>query len=214
MAPDVTARPMFARCLARSAAIAERKGADVYRRRLLADLTGRVIEVGAGSGVHFRHYPATVDEVLAVEPEPNLRAMAEAAAATAPVAVRVVSGMAEELPAPDASMDAGVSAALLCSVPDPAAALAELARVIRPVGELRFYEHVVSRRPRAASLQRLLDASGVWARAMGGCHTSRDTEAAIAGAGFSIESIERFSFRPTLLDLPVAPKILGRARRE
>jgi ubiquinone/menaquinone biosynthesis C-methylase UbiE len=204
---------VFARCLARSAAISERKGADVYRRRLLEGLTGRVIEVGAGTGVHFRHYPPAVTEVLAVEPEANLRALAQAAARDAPVVVRVVTGIAETLPAPDASVDAGVSAGLLCSVPDPPAALAELARVIRPGGELRFYEHVISRRPRAAGLQRGLDASGLWAHAMGGCHASRDTEAALARAGFRIESIERFTFHPTLLDIPVAPKILGRARR-
>jgi ubiquinone/menaquinone biosynthesis C-methylase UbiE len=213
IAPDVSARPLFARCLARSAAISERKGAAVYRQRLLAGLSGRVIEVGAGSGIHFRHYPLAVTEVAAVEPEPNLRAIAETAARDAPVPVRVVPGLAEALPADDASMDAGVAAGVLCSVPDAAAALAELARVIRPGGELRFYEHVVSTRPRAASLQRTLDASGVWARAMGGCHTSRDTEAAIESAGFRIESIERFTFRPTLLDIPVAPKILGQARR-
>jgi ubiquinone/menaquinone biosynthesis C-methylase UbiE len=211
---DASARPLFARCLARSAAISERKGGDAYRRRLLAGLTGRVLEVGAGTGVHFRHYPGTVAEVLAVEPEANLRAMAEAAARDSPVAVRVVPGLAEALPAPDESADAGVSAGLLCSVPDPAAALVELARVIRPGGELRFYEHVVSRRPRAARLQRGLDASGLWAHAMGGCRTSRDTEAAIVRAGFRIESIGRFTFHPTLLDLPVAPKILGRARRQ
>jgi hypothetical protein len=111
-------------------------------------------------------------------------------------------------------MDAGVSAGLLCSVPDPTAALAEFARVIRPGGELRFYEHVISRRRRAAMLQRGLDATGAWAHAMAGCRTGRDTEAAIARAGFRIESIERFTFHPTLLDLPVAPKILGRALRE
>jgi ubiquinone/menaquinone biosynthesis C-methylase UbiE len=186
----------------------------VYRRRLLAGLKGRVVEVGAGTGVHFQYYPSSVTEVLAVEPEPNLRATAESAAREAGVAVRVTPGTAEALPAADASMDAGVSAGLLCSVHDPAAALAELARVIRSGGELRFYEHVISRRPRAALLQRGLDATGVWARAMGGCHTSRDTEAAIARAGFRIESIERSTFHPTLLDVPVAPKILGRARRE
>lgn len=92
--------------------------------------------------------------------------------------------------------------------------MAELARVIRPGGQLRFFEHVVSPRLRSAMLQRALDASSLWARAMGGCHTSRDTEAAIAHAGFRIDAIERFSFRPTLLDFPVAPKILGRAQRD
>ena len=214
MPPDAPARPLFARCLARSAAISERKGAGEYRRRLLAGLSGRVIEVGAGTGVSFQYYPPSVMELLAVEPEPNLRASAQAAARDAPVPVRVMPGVAEALPAPDGSMDAGVAAGLLCSVPDPAAALAELVRVIRPGGELRFYEHVVSRRGRAAMLQRALDATGVWARAMGGCRTSRDTAAAIECAGFRIESIERFTFHPTLLDVPVAPKILGRARRE
>jgi hypothetical protein len=80
-------RPLFARCLARSAAIAERTGADAYRRRLLAGLTGHVIEVGASSGIQFRHYPHAVTEVLAIEPEPNLRDMAQAGAREAPVAV-------------------------------------------------------------------------------------------------------------------------------
>jgi SAM-dependent methyltransferase len=207
------ARPLFARCLARSAAISERKGAAEHRRRLLTGLEGRVVDVGAGSGVTFAHYPPGVTELVAVEPEPNLRALAEAAARDAPVPVRVVPGLANALPLAEGSMDAGVAAGLLCSVADPAAALAELRRVIRPGGELRFYEHVQSRRPRAALLQRGLDASGVWRRAMGGCHTARRTEAAIAAAGFRIEAVERFSFRPTLLDTPVAPKVLGRARR-
>jgi ubiquinone/menaquinone biosynthesis C-methylase UbiE len=214
VAIELSARPLFARCLARSAAISERKGGDAYRRRLVAGLSGRVMEVGAGTGVLFAHYPATVSEVVAVEPEPHLRTMADAAARAAPVAVHVVPGVAEALPATDASIDAAVSAGLLCSVPDPDAALAELARVLRPGGELRFYEHVVSRRPRAATLQRGLDASGLWARAMGGCRTSRDTQTTIERAGFRIESLERFTFHPTLLDLPVAPKILGRARRQ
>jgi ubiquinone/menaquinone biosynthesis C-methylase UbiE/ribosomal protein S18 acetylase RimI-like enzyme len=212
MASDPSARPLFARCLARSAAISERKGAAEYRRRLLAGLTGEVIEVGAGTGITFGHYPSTVSRVVAVEPEPNLRAEAEVAARGSSAPISVVTGTAEDLPAPDASMDAAVCAGVLCSVPNQAAALAELARVLRPGGQLRFFEHVRSRRPRAATLQRALDASGVWARAMGGCRTSRDTECEIERAGFRVESIERFNFRPTLLDLAVAPKILGRAR--
>jgi ubiquinone/menaquinone biosynthesis C-methylase UbiE len=205
--------PLFARCLARSAAIAERQGADALRDRLVAGLAGRVVEVGAGSGVQFRHYPSAVTEVIAIEPEPTLRAMAEDAAREAAVQARVLAGLADRLPLPDASVDAAVCAGILCSVDDPATALDELARVVRPGGELRFYEHVMSARPRAAALQRALDASGVWRRAMGGCHTARRTHLIIAARGFRIEEIERFSFRPTLLDTPVAPKILGRARR-
>ncbi|HEX6391237.1 MAG TPA: methyltransferase domain-containing protein [Solirubrobacteraceae bacterium] len=209
----MASHPLFARYLAWSAATSERKGAAEHRERVLQGLSGRVIEVGAGSGIFFAHYPPSVTEVLAVEPEPNLRALAEAAARDAPVPSRVVDGVADALPAGDATMDAGIAGGVLCSVPDPDAALAELARVIRPGGELRFYEHVVSGRPRAAALQRALDASGLWARAMAGCHVARDTPAAIARAGFEIEALERFSFHPTPLDVVVAPKVLGRARR-
>lgn len=205
--------PLFARCLARSAAIAERKGADVLRGRLVEGLAGRVAEIGPGSGIQFRHYPGTVGEVIAIEPEPTLRAMATEAAREAPVPVRVLDGVADALPLDDASVDAAVCAGVLCSIDDPAAALRELARVIRPGGELRFYEHVASPRPRAAALQQALDATGLWSRAMGGCHTARRSHAVIASAGFTIERLERFSFRPTLLDIPVAPKALGSARR-
>lgn len=205
--------PLFARCLARSAAISERKGADVVRRRLVEGLAGRVVEVGAGTGIQFRHYPVAVAEVVAVEPEPNLRAMAVAAAAEASVLIRVLDGLADAVPLADAWADAAVCAGVLCSIEDPAAALGELGRVVRPGGELRFYEHVRSTRPRAAVLQRGLDATGIWRRAMGGCHTARRTDAAIVAAGFRVERLERFSFRPTLLDTPVAPKILGSARR-
>ena len=97
-------------------------------------------------------------------------------------------------------------------MPDPAAALAELARVIRPGGELRFFEHFAARSARLAEASARLDASGS-GRAKGGCRTRRDTEAAIMPAGFGSRSDERFTFHPTVLDIPVAPKILGRARR-
>ena len=150
MTSTVDSRPVFARVLARAAVLEERRGGAEHRRRLLAGLRGRVIELGAGSGVSFAYYPAAVTELVAVEPEAHLRAMAQEAAAEAPVPVRVVEGVADDLPAEDASMDAGVVTAVLCSVPDPAAALRELARVIRPGGELRFFEHVAARSPRLA----------------------------------------------------------------
>jgi ubiquinone/menaquinone biosynthesis C-methylase UbiE len=162
--------------------------------------------------VSFAHYPASVREVVAVEPEPNLREHARRAALRAPVPVNVVDGVAEQLPLADASMDAAVLAGVLCSIPDPVRALAEVARVLRPGGELRFYEHVRARNARLATLQRLLDGS-VWPRLFGGCHTSRDTERTLLLAGFTVERRERFSFRPTLLATPIAPRILGRAHR-
>jgi SAM-dependent methyltransferase len=202
--------PWFARFLARAAALEERRGGAEHRRRLLAGLHGRVVEVGAGSGVSFAHYPATVDEVVAIEPEPNLRALALEAGRRAPVAVRVIDGLADDVPLDDGSMDAAVVAGVLCSVPDQARALAELRRVLRPGGELRFHEHVAARAPRLAALQGVLD---VWPRMNGGCRLTRDTQSAIAAAGFALDRVERFSFRPTLFATPVAPRILGAARR-
>jgi ubiquinone/menaquinone biosynthesis C-methylase UbiE len=204
--------PWFARFLTRAAALEERRGGAELRRRLLADLHGRVVEVGAGTGVSFAYYPTTVTELVAIEPEPNLRALALDAARTAPIPVRVVDGLGDELPLDDASVDAAVVAGVLCSVPDQARTLAELRRVLRPGGELRFLEHVAARAPRLAALQRALDAT-VWPRMNGGCRLTRDTEAAIVAAGFALERRERFSFRPTLFAAPVAPRILGAARR-
>lgn len=188
------------------------EGERDYRRALLEGLTGHVIELGAGSGINFHFYPRTVAHVLAVEPEPVLRNAAVDNAARAPVPVDVVSGVSAALPAEASSVDAGVASLVLCSVPDPGRALAELHRVIRPGGELRFYEHVVARGRGAAILQRFADAT-LWPRVAGGCHLGRDTLADIEGAGFSVESCERFTFTPGA-PVPPVPHILGVARRD
>ncbi len=190
---------------------ADARGAADHRTRLLAGLSGRVVEVGAGTGANFSHYPETVTEVVAVEPEPHLRADAERTAEDAAVAVRIVDAVADQLPIEDASCDAGVVSLVLCSVPDQARALAELSRVIRPGGELRFYEHVISRGRVPAALERFADAT-LWPRVAGGCHMSRDTGAAIEGAGFEISTLERFAFKPAVA-APSMPHILGTARR-
>jgi ubiquinone/menaquinone biosynthesis C-methylase UbiE len=171
-----------------------------------------VLEVGAGSGVSFAYYPTAVTELIAIEPDPALRELAQAATSSASVPVQVLDGMAERLPLPDASVDAAVFAGVLCSVGDPPSVLEETRRVLRPGGELRFYEHVIARNARLRGLQRLLDAT-FWPRLFGGCHPTRDTETTLAACGFTVEERERFSFRPTLLATPVAPRILGRARR-
>jgi len=205
-------RPLFAWLQARASAIEERRGGAERRRQLLDGLSGVVVEIGAGSGVSFAQYPTSVREVIAVEPEPCARERAVEAAQAARVPVRVVDGFAEQLPLADGSVDVAVTAGVLCSVPDQSRALAEVARVLRPGGELRFYEHVIARNGRLAGLQRLLDAT-FWPRLFGGCHTTRDTETALLSCGFTVEERERFSFRPTVLATPVAPRILGRARR-
>lgn len=203
--------PVFARFYARVSKAAEAKGTAEHRDELLAGLTGRVIEVGAGNGLNFRHYPSSVTEVVAVEPESYLRQRAEEAAKAASVAVTVLDGTADQLPADDATFDAGVASLVLCSVHEQSIALAELRRVIRPGGELRFYEHVVSDRPRFARVQRALDRT-VWPIVGGGCHASRDTLAAIHAAGFTVEQSRSFEFRPAPA-IPIAPHILGVARR-
>jgi SAM-dependent methyltransferase len=184
------------------------------RRRLLAGTRGRVLEIGCGDGRSFEHYPASVTHLVAVEPDPTARAVAArlAGAGAAAVEIDVVGGTAEALPAEDASVDAVVSMGVLCSVPDPAAALAEARRVLVPNGELRFWEHVISRRLALRVVQRSLDAL-FWTRALGGCRTTRDTAAAIAAAGFEFVSLDRGFHSSSPVTITAAPYILGVARR-
>jgi ubiquinone/menaquinone biosynthesis C-methylase UbiE len=208
--PTEFRHPVFARFMALMAARAEDSEDDYLRRELLSGLHGRVVELGAGSGPNFRLYPATVDQIVAVEPEDYLRGKAEEAAERSGRSISLVDALADELPFADASFDAAVAALVLCSVPSQASALAELRRVVRPGGELRFYEHVVARAPRYARFQRAVGR--VTPHLAGGCHPDRDTGAAIEEAGFRVERVRRF-VAPSLLELPVAPRILGAARR-
>ncbi|RBY75817.1 SAM-dependent methyltransferase [Geodermatophilus sp. TF02-6] len=204
--------PVFARFWARQASSLEDHGAAGHRQRLLAGVVGRVVEVGAGTGANFRHYPSAVTEAVAVEPEGHLRDLARRAASAAPVPVTVVDGTADRLPADDGAFDAAVVSLVLCTVPDQATALREVHRVLRPGGRLHFWEHVRADRPGLARVQRLLDAS-VWPAFGGGCHTARDTAAAIAAAGFTVDRLERFAFPETQVPLPANPQILGTAVR-
>lgn len=203
--------PLFARFFDRLVAKDKGRGEDELRRELLAGLSGEVLEVGPGNGINFEHYPANVEGLVAVEPEPFLRSRAEETGRSAPVPVRVLDGSAESLPVPSASVDAVVVAGVLCSVPDQDAALAEFRRVLRPAGEFRFYEHVRSRRPAFARYQDAVDL--VWPRLMGGCRTNRETLAAIERAGFRIERCRGFGFPAAARAYPVAPRILGAAAR-
>ena len=202
--------PFFARLFDRFAARDEERGQAELRRELLAGLSGRVVEVGAGNGLDFPHYPATVEEVVAVEPEDFLRERAVEAARTAPVPITVIPGLADRLAFDDASVDAVVVSGVLCSVPDQRAALAEFRRVLKPDGELRFYEHVRASTPLRARFQDAVDL--VWPRLMGGCHVTRDTLAAIERSGFTVERSRAFVFPPGSRVSVVATKILGVAR--
>jgi ubiquinone/menaquinone biosynthesis C-methylase UbiE len=203
--------PIFARVYEKLSVQMDRAGAADHRHTLVADLGGRVIEIGAGNGLMFAHYPATVIEVLAVEPEPRLRASAQAAARSAPVPIRVVDGLADALPAGDGEFDAAVTALVLCTVPDQQTALAEIRRVLRPGGQLRFLEHVRAEQPGALRrAQKIADAT-VWPLLLGGCHTSRDTLAAITAAGFTLDHLDRFPFPPNGPTSPASPHVRGAA---
>ena len=202
--------PIFARLYAWMSPRAEANGVAELRRETLDGLNGSVLELGAGNGLNFAHYPTTVSKVVAIEPEGYLRQRAQDAAIAARVPVTVTDAVADQLPFPDGGFDAAVASLVLCSVPDQATALAELRRVLRPGGELRFFEHVRPHDPRTAKLWQRADDSGIYPWLAGGCHAARDTEAAIRAAGFDVERCRRFPFKGG----PVtAPHIIGVARK-
>ncbi|MGW8994812.1 class I SAM-dependent methyltransferase [Streptomyces zhihengii] len=210
---DAVRHPLFARFYARMSVAADhRAGVAAHREELLAGLSGEVVEIGAGNGLNFARYPAAVSRVLAVEPERTLREAAHGAAARAGVAVEVVPGTAEALPAGDGEFDAAVASLVLCTVRDLPRSLAEIRRVLRPGGELRFFEHGLAPTPGAARVQRIVDAT-VWPRLFGGCHTARDTLAAIGAAGFDLGAYRRLRVPEGGVPLPSSPCVIGAARR-
>ncbi|HZU58063.1 MAG TPA: class I SAM-dependent methyltransferase [Actinocrinis sp.] len=215
------AHPWFAKYYSRVSVAMDRGGLAQYRRRLLEGLSGEVAEIGPGNGLNFRHYPVEVTRLVAVEPEPTLRAKARQAAdevarstgSSGNIKIEVIGGVAERMPLADASCDAVVVSLVLCSVPDQQAALDEVRRVLRPGGEFRFMEHVRSQGRAAAWGQRVLDAT-VWPLLGAGCHCSRETGAAVSAAGFEISALSRFRFPPRLyLPDPTASHVLGLARK-
>lgn len=178
------------------------------RAENLAGLSGRVLEVGAGTGTNFALYPGSVREVVALEPETMLAPKAREAAATAAVPVRVVESTIEAMPAGE-PFDAVVCSLVLCSVGEPEAVLRQLNSVLKPGGELRYFEHVASPGWRGA-LQKLADAT-VWPRIAGNCHTHRDTERAITAAGFTVDTARHQWTFPAWVPMPVSEVAVGRA---
>jgi protein-L-isoaspartate O-methyltransferase len=181
------------------------------RRENLAGLTGRVLEVGAGTGTNFEFYPTTVSEVVAIEPEARLAVLAREAADKASIPVTVSSDTVERYAGTSEPFDAVVASLVLCSVQDPDDVLRQLFSMLRPGGELRYLEHVASTGVRAR-MQRLSDAT-VWPRLFGNCHTHRDTERSIVGAGFEVADARHEWVLPAWVPLPSSETAIGRAVR-
>ncbi|MFD8418349.1 class I SAM-dependent methyltransferase [Streptomyces sp. NPDC059466] len=210
---DPVRHPVFARYYARVSVAAEtRMGMGGVRDRLLSGLSGRVIEIGAGNGLNFAHYPGAVSEVVAIEPERWLRRSAVQAALRAEVPVDVVPGVAEALPVKSEAFDAAVVSLVLCSVRDVPRALAELRRVLRPGGTVRFFEHGTGGGRVMAAAQRGLDRT-VWPRLNGGCRLARDPIAALRDAGFELGPYRRLLMPEKGPRLPTSYCVLGSAYR-
>jgi ubiquinone/menaquinone biosynthesis C-methylase UbiE len=160
-----------------------------YRERTIRSATGRVLEIGIGSGLNLPLYGNAVTEVVGIDPSPELLAMAERAAALAmPGKTRLLEASAERLPIDDQSVDTVVVTWALCSIPDPTAALAEARRVLRPGGSLRFVEH--GRSPDASVAWWQDRLTPLWMRCSGGCHLNRKTDDLVQSAGLRLTTLE------------------------
>jgi ubiquinone/menaquinone biosynthesis C-methylase UbiE len=187
-------------------ALGERRGMARHRRDLLAGAEGRVLELGAGTGLNLRWYPAAVRELVLTEPEDAMRAALERRVAEDGRPARVVAASAEALPFADGTFDTVVSTMVLCTVADAEAAVAEARRVLAPGGRLLFVEHVRAASPRLSRWQDRL--AGPWAAFAQGCRCDRATDALLAGA-FRLEDVRHGRWRgmPPL----VQPLVIGRA---
>jgi ubiquinone/menaquinone biosynthesis C-methylase UbiE len=185
----------------------ERACLAAWRREILENATGRVLEVGAGTGVNLAWYSDAVEQLVLSEPDPHMRS--RLAKKLGDGHVEVTASSLGGLDFADGSFDTVVSTLVLCSVANPASALADIHRVLAPGGQLLFIEHVAADSPGRLRWQRRIEP--LWKHLAGNCHITRDTEAAIRAAGLVIERIERDSMRKAF---PwVRPTIRGSARK-
>lgn len=188
--PTVTAMPTWSRVFAviydPSLWIGERAGMRSRRRELLASARGRTLEIGAGTGLNLSYYPDDLSELILTEPEAAMRARLARRVSGSGRRARVVAAPAQQLPFADASIDTVVSTLVLCTVDAPARVLDEIARVLRPDGQLLLIEHVRSESPRLARWQDRL--AGPWQRFAAGCRCNRATGELIAASGLELNA--------------------------
>lgn len=186
---DATWGRMFARFYDRALKATEENGLRAMRAKLLAEARGRVVEVGAGTGVNIDLY-GEIEDLTLVEPDPHMaaRLRARLEETEGGVPKHLVEAPAEALPFADDTFDTAVATLVLCTIPDPDAAIAEFARVLKPDGRLLFIEHVRSDDPDRARWQDRLEKP--WRFMADGCYCNRDTEATLGGSAFKIETIE------------------------
>jgi ubiquinone/menaquinone biosynthesis C-methylase UbiE len=202
---------IFARIYDRVMASTEQHGLGARRDALIAEATGTVVEIGAGTGVNVARYGEGVSELLLVEPEAPMVAKLRARVASAGRgAVRIIEAPAEAIPVEDGTADTAVATLVLCTVHDPGRALAELRRVLKPGGRLLFIEHVRGDDEATARLQDRW--APLWRRFGHGCHCNRATLQAIEAAGFTVERVEHGRMpkappivRPLIAGVAIAP---------
>lgn len=196
---DATWGRLFSALYDRMLASTEEAGLREVRRQTLAGAKGKTIDVGAGTGANLDLYPAAVTELVLAEPDPHMAKRLRSKASAIALKGQILEAPAERLPFEDSSFDTAVFTLVLCTVPDPAAALAEAARILKPGGQLLFVEHVRSPDPKLARWQDRLERP--WRFCGDGCHCNRDTAAALAAAGFETGELRQDT-------LPKAPPII------
>jgi SAM-dependent methyltransferase len=167
----------------------EEAGLRQMRRELLAAAGGSVLDLGAGTGANLDLYPAGIESLTLVEPDPHMTRQLRAKLAASERTATVVEAPAERLPFEDDSFDTAVATLVLCTVPDPAAALVEVARVLKPGGSLLFLEHVRANHPKLALWQDRFERP--WRFLADGCHCNRDTAATIEASPLTLDRVER-----------------------
>lgn len=186
---DATWGRLFSAAYDRGMKASEDAGLRQMRHELLAQARGRVLELGAGTGLNIGHYPEGIEGLTLVEPDPHMTKRLREKLTQASREAEVIEAPAERLPFPDDSFDTVALTLVLCTVPDPAAALTEVKRVLKPGGQLLFLEHVRSRDPDLAKWQDRWERP--WHFLADGCHCNRDTVSAIGAAGFALGDVER-----------------------